>query len=332
MFDRVMRISLSRLPPLNSLRAFVVAAKHMSFSKAAAELHVTPAAISQQIRQLEDQVGCALFRRFNRNIVLTEEGQACLPGLAGAFERILEALERIGGAGLAGPLTVSVAPSFAAKWLVPRINGFRDVHPQIDVRISASMHLVDLDVDDVDCAIRYGTGDYGELFAERLLEETMFPVCSASFLAANGPFKKPRDLARLTLLHDDSPDQDPSCPDWRMWLKAAGVGGVDASRGLRFNQSSLVLEAAIAGHGVALAKGQLAADDLRAGRLVRPLDVTRTLDFAYYLVCPRRKIALAKVEAFRSWLRTEAQAEAPTVTPSPPTLRVIGGPAQMIAR
>jgi LysR family transcriptional regulator, glycine cleavage system transcriptional activator len=301
-----MRISLSRLPPLNSLRAFVVAAKHMSFSRAAGELHVTPAAISQQIKQLEDQLGCELFRRSNRNLTLTDEGQACLPGLTDAFERIVQALEQIDAAGQAGPLTVSVAPSFAAKWLVPRIDNFRDVHPEIDVRISASMHLVDFDTDDVDCAIRYGAGDYGELFAEKILEETVFPVCSPALAQNNGGLKKPKDLARSTLLHDDSPDQDPSCPDWRMWLKAAGVKDADATRGLRFNQSSLVLEAAAAGHGVALAKGTLAAEDLRTGRLVRPFNVTQPLDFAYFLVCPRRKTSLAKVVAFLRWLRVQA--------------------------
>jgi len=301
-----MRISLSRLPPLNSLRAFVVAAKHMSFSKAAGELHVTPAAVSQQIKQLEDQLGCELFRRSNRNLTLTEEGQACLPGLTDAFERIVQALEQIEAAGQAGPLTVSVAPSFAAKWLVPRLDNFRDMHPQIDVRISASMHLVDFDVEDVDCAIRYGAGDYGELFAEKILEETVVPVCSPALAQNNGSLRKPKDLARFTLLHDDSPDQDPSCPDWRMWLKAAGVGGVESARGLRFNQSSLVLEAAAAGQGVALAKGTLAAEDLRTGRLVRPFNVTQPLDFAYFLVCPRRKTSLAKVVAFLRWLRVQA--------------------------
>jgi LysR family glycine cleavage system transcriptional activator len=302
-----MRFSLSRLPPLNSLRAFVVAAKHMNFSRAAGELHVTPAAISQQIKQLEDQLGCELFRRSNRTLVLTEEGQACLPGLADAFARIMQALEEIDAAGQAGPLTVSVAPSFAAKWLVPRLDNFRTVHPEIDVRISASMHLVDFDSEDVDCAIRYGAGGYGDLFAEKILAETVFPVCSPALVrGGRGGLKKPHDLARFTLLHDESPDQDPSCPDWRMWLRAAGVDGVDAARGPRLNQSSLVLEAAIAGHGVALAKGQLAAEDLRAGRLVRPFNVTQTLDFAYYLVCPQRKTALAKVVAFLRWLRVQA--------------------------
>lgn len=303
---RPLRISLSRLPPLNSLRAFVVAARHMSFSKASSELHVTPAAISQQIRQLEEQLGCELFRRSSRALALTEEGQACLPGLAEAFEKIVEALERIDATQETGPLTVSVAPSFAAKWLVPRLENFREVHPEIDVQISASMHLVDFTSEEVDCAIRYGGGDYGDLFAERILQETVFPVCSP-LLQQNGALPRhPVDLGYFTLLHDASPDQDPSCPDWGMWLKAAGVHGIDVSRGLRFNQSSLVLEAAIAGQGVALAKGQLAAEDLRTGRLVRPFNVAHKLDFAYYLVCPQRKTSLAKVAAFRRWLHSQA--------------------------
>jgi len=303
---RPTRISLSRLPPLNSLRAFVVAARHMSFSKASSELHVTPAAISQQIRQLEEQLGCALFRRSSWALALTEEGQACLPGLAEAFEKIVEALERIDATQEAGPLTVSVAPSFAAKWLVPRLENFRELHPEIDVQIGASMQLVDFTSEEVDCAIRYGAGGYGELFAERILRETVFPVCSP-LLQQNGlPPQRPDDLGRFTLLHDGSPDQDPSCPDWGMWLKAAGVHGVEVDRGLRFNQSSLVLEAAIAGQGVALAKGQLATDDLRTGRLIRPFNVAHKLDFAYYLVCPRRKTSLAKVAAFRRWLHAQA--------------------------
>ncbi len=169
----------------------------MSFSKASTELHVTPAAISQQIRQLEEQLGCELFRRSSRTLALTEEGQACLPGLTEAFEKIVEALERIDAKQETGPLTVSVAPSFAAKWLVPRLEHFRDIHPEIDVQIGASMHLVDFTSEEVDCAIRYGAGDYGELFSERILQETVFPVCSPLLLqgsAPPAPSRRPRPL------------------------------------------------------------------------------------------------------------------------------------------
>ena len=305
-----MRITLSRLPPLNSLRAFVVAAKHMSFSKAASELHVTPAAVSQQIRQLEDYLGVELFKRSNRNLLLTAEGQSCLPGLTEAFDGIVQSLQQLSAGGKSGPLTVSVAPSFAAKWLVPRLDDFRTAAPEIDVRITASMNLVDFDADDIDCAIRYGAGNYAPLFHEKILEETVFPVCSPSLEVIGRLPATPDELRHLTLLHDDSPDQDPSCPDWRMWLRAAGVSGIDSARGVRFNQSSLVLEAAIAGQGVALAKGRLAADDIRAGRLIRPFNVSQTLDFAYHCVCPTRKTTLPKVAAFLSWLRAQAGGEA----------------------
>jgi LysR family transcriptional regulator, glycine cleavage system transcriptional activator len=300
---------LNRLPPLNALRAFVVAAKHLSFTKAANDLFVTPAAVSQQVKQLEDHLGVALFRRTNRALLLTDEGQACLPGLVDAFNLLGTALDQIAHISNAGALTVSVAPSFAAKWLVPRLDSFRALYPDVDVRVSATMSVVDFETEDVDCAIRYGPGNYGALVSQKLMTEKVVPVCSPGLLKGKGALKKPADLKDYALLHDDSPDQDPSCPDWRMWLKAGGVDGIDASRGLRFNQSSLVLEAAISGRGVALAKAQLAADDLQAGRLVQPFDVITPLDFAYYFVCPQSKIALRKVEQFRTWLCEQAHAD-----------------------
>ncbi|QQS12442.1 MAG: transcriptional regulator GcvA [Rhodospirillales bacterium] len=301
-----MRRTINRLPPLNSLRAFVVAAKHLSFSKAANELNVTPAAVSQQIKQLEDHLGCPLFRRGGRTLILTDEGQACLPGLVEGFESLLAALAELDTAGESGPLTVSVAPSFASKWLVPRLDDFRVHHPDIDVRITATMHLVDFDADDVDCAIRYGAGGYPGLISEKLLDESVVPVCAPSLLAGAAPLRVPADLARYTLLHDDSPDQDPSCPDWRMWLRAAGVDAAESGRGLRFNQSSLVLEAAAGGHGVALAKTRLAAEDLRAGKLVSPFGVETPLAFAYFFVCPPRRRASRKVAAFRDWMAAQS--------------------------
>ena len=301
---------LNRLPPLNALRAFVVAAKHLSFTKAANDLFVTPAAVSQQVKQLEDILGCALFKRTNRALLLTDEGQACLPGLIDAFNMLGTALDQIALVSSSGALTVSVAPSFAAKWLVPRLDNFRAQFPDVDVRVSAAMHVVDFETEDVDCAIRYGGGNYGDLIAQKLLTEKVVPVCSPGLVKGKQALKSPADLRHYTLLHDDSPDQDPSCPDWRMWLKAAGVtDGVDAARGLRFNQSSLVLEAAISGRGVALAKATLAQDDLQAGRLVQPFEISTPLDFAYYFVCPRARIALRKVEQFRTWLCEQAHAD-----------------------
>ncbi|MBL8835387.1 MAG: transcriptional regulator GcvA [Alphaproteobacteria bacterium] len=313
---------LNRLPPLNALRAFVAAAKHLSFSKAATELHVTPAAVSQQVKQLEDQLGCMLFKRTSRTLLLTDEGQACLPGLAEAFEKLGEALGQIQLVGSSGVLAVSVAPSFASKWLVPRLDGFQSAHPEIDVRVSASNQVVDFSADDFDCAIRYGSGNYPGLVVQKLLTEAVVPVCSPALLEGPNALGAPAALRHHTLLHDDSPDLDPSCPDWRMWLKAAGVEGIDAARGLRFNQSSLVLEAALSGRGVALAKERLASADLTAGRLVKPFGAGRPVDFAYWFVCPPPKTALSKVTLFRDWLCGQASAAAAETVPEPAQAKV----------
>ncbi len=299
--------TLSRLPPLTSLRAFVAAARHLSFVRAAEELHVTPAAIGQQVRQLEAHLDCALFERQGRSLRLTDAGHALLPGLTDGFERLIGAIAHLASARSGGLLTVSVTPSFAAKWLVPRLEKFNAAHPDIDVRLAASIALVDFAVEDVDCSIRYGPGIYPGLIVERLLAEAVFPVCSPALLAGSDPLDRPEALKHHTLLHDDSPDRDASCPDWRMWLRAAGVSDIAASQGPRFNQSSLVLEAAIAGQGIGLAKAQLAEADLRAGRLVRPFGAAQRVDFAYYFVAPPNRSALAKVDAFRRWLRREAQ-------------------------
>jgi LysR family glycine cleavage system transcriptional activator len=299
-----------RLPPLNALRAFEAAARHLSLSKAAEELSVTPAAVSHQIRTLEDHLGVPLFRRDGRSLLLTDAGQACLPGIREGFERLASAIDEIDSLGMQGVLTVSVAPSFAAKWLVPRLDRFQAQHPEIDVRVSASMQLTDFSRDDVDMAIRYGSGRYPDLVVERLLTESVFPVCSPDLMKGKTALKSPEALAQHVLLHDDSPDNDESCPTWAMWLKAAGVDGVDASRGPRFNQSSLVIEAAMLGKGVALAKATLATADLKAGRLVKPFEGSAPVDFAYYMVCPKAKLNLPKVAVFRDWLRAEAVGEA----------------------
>ncbi|MBM3522067.1 MAG: transcriptional regulator GcvA, partial [Alphaproteobacteria bacterium] len=241
---------LGRLPPLNALRAFVAAARHLSFARAAEELFVTPAAVSQQVKLLEDHLGHVLFRRTNRALLLTDEGQALLPRLLEAFELMSEALTALEMLDDSGALTVSMAPSFAAKWLVPRLESFQALHPDIDVRVTASMNLVDFDDDGVDCAIRYGLGQYPGLVVEKVLSEGVVPVCSPALLAARKGRNAVEFLRETTLLHDDSPEQDASCPTWRMWLKAARIDGVDAERGLHFNQSSLVLEAATGGRGV----------------------------------------------------------------------------------
>lgn len=297
---------MKQLPPLNALRVFEAAARHLSFTKAAEELHVTPGAVSQQIKALEDFLQTPVFRRHKRALLLTDEAQASLPILREGFDKLVEAGEILAKKADAGRLTVSVAPSFASKWLVPRLDRFQEAHPDIDVWVSADMNVVDFAVDDVDIAIRYGAGRYQSLVTEHLMAETIVPVCAPSLLTGDHPIKKPEDLIHHTLLHDSGNDKDPGCPTWPMWLKAAGVDHKGGDRGLKFNQSSLVIEAAVAGKGVALAKAALALADLEAARLVIPFDLTTPTEFSYYLVHPPSKSSSPAVKAFKAWVLKEA--------------------------
>ncbi len=296
-----------RLPPLNALRAFEAAARHLNFSRAADELSVTPGAVSQQIQNLEEYVGVALFKRTPKGLLLTDAAQMALPALREAFDRLAEAASLLTAAVDGRRLTLTAPPSFAAKWLVPRLKRFEEAYPQIDVWLSADMDIVDFAAGEVDLAIRYGGGRYAGVEIQKLLSETVIPVVSPGLMNEN-PLRSPEDLAHHTLLHDGSPNADESCPDWSMWLAARGVKGVDGTRGPRFNQSSLVIEAAIGGRGVALAKQTLAQDDLDAGRLVAPFQIATAVDFAYYLVHPKAKGRLPQVKAFVSWISGEAQA------------------------
>jgi len=294
-----------RLPPLNALRAFEAAARHLNFSRAADELSVTPGAVSQQIQNLEDYVGVALFKRTPKGLLLTDPAQIALPALRESFDRLAEAASMLTAAVDGRRLTVTVPPSFASKWLLPRLGAFEALHPDVDVWVSAGMELTDFASGEVDLAIRYGAGRYPGLEVIRLMQETVIPVVSPELLADH-PLENLSDLASAVLLHDGSPDADESCPDWTMWLAARGVRGVDGARGPRFNQSSLVIEAAVGGRGVALAKRALAQADLDAGRLVAPFQIATAVDFAYYLVHPKTKGRLPQVKAFITWITAEA--------------------------
>ena len=298
---------MRRLPPLNALRVFEAAARHLSFTKAAEELNVTPGAVSQQIKSLEDFLQTAVFRREKRALLLTDEAQACLPVLRAGFDKLSEASDILAARADGGVLKVSVAPSFASKWLVPRLDRFQTAHPDVDVWVSADMDVVDFAVNDVDLAIRYGAGDYPDLVVEHLLEEKIIPVCAPTLITGSDPLKAPVDLVNHTLLHDSGVDKDESCPTWPMWLKAAGVVHDEGDRGLKFNQSSLVIEAAVAGKGVALAKAAIALADLEAGRLVIPFDLTTPTDFSYFIVHPPSKSSASAVKAFTKWLMEEAK-------------------------
>ncbi len=299
-----------RLPPLNALRAFEAAARHLSFTKAARELNVTPAAISHQVKALEEHLGVALFRRLTRALRLTDAGQTAYPKLSEGFDRLAEAVELVRAQEDSAVLSVSVSPSFGAKWLVPRLDRFRAKHPDIDVRIDATDRLADFRQDNIEIALRYGRGDYPGLLVDRLFGEEMTPVCSPRLLEGPRPLKVPDDLRHHTLLHVEWSRNQETTASWRMWLLAAGIHDIDATRGPRFSMESMALQAAIDGLGVALASTVIAANDLAAGRLVMPFDLSLCdpLDFAYYIVGPKRTAELPKVAAFRSWVLAEAAA------------------------
>jgi len=289
-----------RLPPLAALRAFEAAARHLSFTRAAAELHVTQTAISHQIRALEELLGVKLFRRLPRGLVLTDEAQRYLPAVRDAFDRIDAATEQLTAVSASGALTVSVLPSFAAKWLVPRLGSFRVVHPDIDLRISTASHLVDFAREDVDVGIRMGRGSYPGLRVDRLFGEALMPVCAPALLEGSHPLRQPDDLRHQVLLHEDD------YTGWQLWLELAGVEKVDARRGPIFTDGAIVVQAAAEGQGVALARSVLAAGDLAAGRLVQPFNVSIPYDLAYYLVCPEATADRPKIQRFREWLLAEA--------------------------
>lgn len=316
-----------RLPPLNSLRAFEAAARHLSFKRAAEELRVTPAAISQQVRTLEEYCGNALFRRLTRALRLTEAGEAALPALREGFDKLAEAAAAMRAERRVGILTVSVPPSFGAKWLVPRLERFRTAHPELDVRIDATDALTSFAEDGVDVALRYGRGVYRGLVAERLMGEVAFPVASPELIERGPPLKRPEDLRRHTLLHVQWRSDDEAAPNWRMWLRAAGVEGVDVERGPRFSLESMAIEAAIEGQGVALVSGTLVAADLAAGRLVRPFppSVCEATAFAYYLAYPEAKAGDARVTAFRDWVLAEVERDGAADSPDAPTAKAAAG-------
>ena len=286
-----------RLPPLNALRTFEAAARHLSFTRAAEELHVTQAAVSHQVRALEDHLGVRLFRRRGRPLSLSEAGQALLPGLQDAFDRIEDSAKRARPGHDEWVLTVTVMPSFAGAWLIPRLPWLAERHPGVDVRLSATYDLVDLMREDFDVGVRYGPGSWpGDLRIDRLMDEDLFPVCSPALLERGPPLERPEDLRHHTLLHDDH------VVDWRMWLLAAGIRGIDTERGPTLNYSDLVLQSAVSGHGVALARSVLAARFLASGELVRPFEFSLPSKYAYYVVSAAAKANQPKVRQFREWI------------------------------
>ena len=305
------------MPPLNALKAFEAAARHASFRKAAGELNVSPAAISHQIKNLEAHLGVQLFHRQNGAIRLSDAGRAALPLLRDGFDRLAEAVQQMRAEDdRPQALRLSAPPSLAAKWLVPRLSGYAALNPGLDIRLSASAALIDdgpapanagFRDEEADLAIRFGEGDWPGCRVEKLMDVSALPLCSPRLLEGRRALRRPDDLRHHTLLHDDTGYA--GRPEWRAWLAAAGVAGIDAARGPRFNQAALALDAAAEGQGVALTLEPLARADLAAGRLAAPFEVRLRLRPAYYLVCPEGAAEEPAIAAFRRWLLAEARAE-----------------------
>lgn len=309
------------LPPLNSLRAFEAAARHLSFRKAAEELHVTPAAISHQLKGLEDYLGVRLFRRGNRRVELTPVAQAAAQQMHAGFKAIVDAVEHLRQGDRSNLLTVSAAPAFAGKWLMPRLYRFVSRHPEIDVRLSARMRsqrpetrgspvqrdINDNSLDEADVAIRFGDGDFADMDARLLLELEVAPMLSPRLANAGPPLDVPADLKHYTLLHDETAYFASGRPNWDCWLQAVGVTDVDTARGVHFSHANLAIDAAIDGLGVVLSLPALAAGDLAAGRLLLPFQHKLAADYAYYVLYEPDAMERPAIQAFVDWLLDEVK-------------------------
>lgn len=288
-----------RLPSLNALKAFEAAARHESFTLAANELSVTQGAVSHQVKALEQELGLKLFTREPQRLVITGAGNEYLGIIRDALDRIALGTDKLLERQNIGTLTVSTSPNFASKWLVHRLGRFAEHHPKIDLRISATLHHIDFAREDVDVAIRHG------LHVTQLWREELFPVCSPQLIRESKQgVRVPSDLQHHTLLHLDTRE------DWSKWLVAAGAEDIDIARGPVLNQASMVIDAAVDGQGIALARTGLAAHDLIAGRLVRPFRFALPVAYAYWVVCPKAVSNLPKIETFRNWVLSEVAQDA----------------------
>jgi LysR family transcriptional regulator, glycine cleavage system transcriptional activator len=289
-----------QLPPLNALRAFEAAARSESFTRAAEELCVTQGAVSHQVKALEATLGIKLFNRERQRLVITESGRDYLVVIRDALDRIAVGTERLVQRQSSGALTISTSPDFAAKWLVHRLGRFAEAHPDIDLRVSATMHHVDFAREEVDLAVRHGDGSWPGLHVERLSAEQLFPVCSPKLAEGSRRPSKPADVLKFPLLHLDARKE------WSRWLATTGAADADLSHGLVLNRASMLIDAAVDGQGIALARTTLAAWDLINGRLVRPFAESLRLSKTYWIVCPTATAMLPKIRRARDWLLAEA--------------------------
>jgi LysR family glycine cleavage system transcriptional activator len=290
---------LRRLPPLNALRAFEAAGRSESFTRAAEELNVTHGAVSHQVKALEARLGIKLFNRERQRLVITDAGREYLAVARDALDRIAMGTERLIQRQSAGVLTISTSPDFAAKWLVYRLGRFAESHPDLDLRVSATAHQVDFAREDVDLAVRHGDGNWAGLDVVRLCSERLFPVCSPKLFSAGKSIAKASDLLNFPLLRLSD------WKNWTRWFEAAGVTD-PVAHGPVLNRASMLIDAAVDGHGVALARTALAAWDIVNRRLVRPIDVSLRMAHTYWIVCPKVTSRVPKIAMFRNWLLAEA--------------------------
>jgi len=293
-----------RLPPLNALRAFEAGARHLSFTKAAEELHVTQAAVSHQIKALEEYLGVPLFRRMTRQVALTEAGRGLLPVLSDALDRIATAVETLRRRPESRTLTVTLTPAFGSRWLAGRLGGFWTSHPEIDLRLHHSVTVVDFAAEEVDMGVRWGSGDWPGLVSEFLISVDVTPVCSPALLEGKHPLRQPEDLRHHSLLHEEDHE------DWVQWFITAGLDGNEARRGPTLGDAGVLLRAAADGHGVALGRLSLIGDDLASGRLVVPFDLKLKSELGYHLVYRPGGLDNPKIRAFRDFLLAEVARDA----------------------
>jgi LysR family glycine cleavage system transcriptional activator len=294
-----------RFPPANWLRTFELVARYMSFSEAAQHLHISTSAVSQQIRNLEEYFGCKLFRRTGNRLALTEAAESCIQTMHRAFLQLQKAVDQLHNPEERETVNVSVAPSFATKWLLGRLGGFCELHPDLDVAVYSTANLESFNSNDIDVAIRYGAGHYPGLETRKLIGEKIVPVAAPRLVEA-GRLALPADLARVRLLHDVSPETDRTCPDWEMVANLFGLSDLKHAAGPRFNSSAAVVDAAVAGLGVGLAKYSLARNALARGELVHLFERTFEVKHNYYVVFLPERRESRKIQAFVRWIEAEA--------------------------
>lgn len=285
------------LPPLNALRFFEAAARHHSFVRAAEELHVTPAAVSQQIKLLEDYLGVTLFKR-GKSLVLNESAKDALQLISDSFDQLERAMLGVRFGSVAGPLTVSAPPAFASRWIIPRLHDFYTRYPDVEIHLLATRRLVDFSMEEVDMAIRFGSGTYPGLSVERLMPETIVAVATPKVARS---IRTAADLARAKLVEDEWQVMRGIFPEWKTLLTTLGVANAPLNV-RRFGDTDLALEAAANGLGVTLAWHSLVKDDIQSRKLVHVLNYSIPSDLGYQLVMPRNKTMVSKVAAFRDWL------------------------------